>query len=642
LASTRPNVNRQLTELNATSETAANRLLDLLPAAIYTTDAVGRITYFNEAAAALWGCRPELGRAEFCGSWQLSWPDGTPSPHEQSPMAHALRAGRAIAGLKAMGERPDGSRVPFVAYATPLFDANGAPTGAVNMLIDLSGGFDAERSPTRQLEAQAALFEFTNRLFRARSGTQIYEAALDAILRALGCQRASILLFDHAGVMRFVAARSLSDQYRKAVEGHSPWTRASKNPQPISVSDVAGSDLDDKLRQTILNEGIGALAFVPIEAAGELIGKFMMYFDHPHVFSAAEMDLAVVIARQLGFSIARQNAEDARRRAEQASRLLSAIVEASDDAIVSKDLNGIVTSWNGGAERLFGYAPREMIGKSITLLMPPYLQSEEPEILNRIRRGERVDHYETVRVRKDGTLVDISLTVSPVREASGKIVGASKIARDITDRKRAQDRQTLLTREIQHRTKNLFAVVQAVVARSLADKQTLEEGKAAVLSRLQSLAQTHDMLVDTQWQGADIVEVVRMEMTPYAERTTMQGPTVFLHAKAAQSFALALHELATNAVKYGALTNSTGHVQIRWQIHSSPGSKDRFSFRWQELGGPPVTAPTQKGFGSVVLEHVMAEYLDARPELHYGATGLVYEVAGLLEAVTSDANGGKA
>jgi len=119
-----------------------------------------------------------------------------------------------------------------------------------------------------------------------------------------------------------------------------------------------------------------------------------------------------------------------------------------------------------------------------------------------------VDHYDTVRVRKDGTSVDISLTVSPIRDAAGKIIGATKIARDITDRKRAQDRRQLLTREIQHRTKNLFAVV----ARSLADKETLQEGKAAVLSRLQSLAQTHDMLVDTQWQRAGIVDIVRMEI----------------------------------------------------------------------------------------------------------------------------------
>ena len=116
-------MNRQIAELKTAPETAANRLLDLLPAAIYTTDAVGRITSFNEAAAALWGCRPELGRAKFCDSWKLSWPDGTPLPHEQSPTAQALRTGRAIAGLRALGERPDGSRAPVLAYATPLFDA---------------------------------------------------------------------------------------------------------------------------------------------------------------------------------------------------------------------------------------------------------------------------------------------------------------------------------------------------------------------------------------------------------------------------------------------------------------------------------------------------------------------------------------
>src|SRR5215510_11611973 len=143
---------------------------------------------------------------------------------------------------------------------------------------------------------------------------------------------------------------------------------------------------------------------------------------------------------------------------------LAAIVESSDDAIISKDLNGIIASWNKGAERIFGYVAEEVIGKPILILIPQDRQNEETFILERIRRGERVDHYDTVRIRKDGNLVDISLTVSPVMDASGKIVGASKIARDITERKRAQDRQTLLTLEIQHRTKNLFAVVQAVVA----------------------------------------------------------------------------------------------------------------------------------------------------------------------------------
>src|SRR5262249_47667205 len=157
----------------------------------------------------------------------------------------------------------------------------------------------------------------------------------------------------------------LSEAYRKAVEGHSPWMRDTRDPQPIAIDEVEASDLHESLKATVLTEGIGALAFVPLEAGGALIGKFMTYFDRPHPFSTAEIDLAVVIARQLGFSLARHNAEEARRCAEQASRLLGAIVEASDDAIVSKDLNGVVTSWNRGAQRLFGYTAAEIIGKPI-------------------------------------------------------------------------------------------------------------------------------------------------------------------------------------------------------------------------------------------------------------------------------------
>ncbi|HEX8490718.1 MAG TPA: PAS domain S-box protein [Chthoniobacterales bacterium] len=124
----------------------------------------------------------------------------------------------------------------------------------------------------------------------------------------------------------------------------------------------------------------------------------------------------------------------ARSSGEEASRRLAAIIESSDDAIITKDLNGIITSWNAAAERLFGYKPKEIIGKPVTTLIPPDRQSEEPRILGRIRRGERIDHYETVRRRKDGTLFNISVTVSPLKDENGKVIGASKIARDITDR----------------------------------------------------------------------------------------------------------------------------------------------------------------------------------------------------------------
>jgi PAS domain S-box-containing protein len=349
----------------------------------------------------------------------------------------------------------------------------------------------------------------------------------------------------------------------------------------------------------------------------------MAYYNARHVFGDGEIALAVTIARQLGFGIERL-------RTDQAGRLLASIIETSDDGIVSKDLNGIVTSWNRGAERIFGYAADEMIGRPLMTVIPPDRHSEEVEILAKLRRGEHIDHYETVRQRKDGSLVDISLTLSPVRDAAGKIVGASKIVRDISDRKQAQARQELLTHEIQHRTKNLFAVVLAVVSRSFAGKQSVKDAETAVVSRLRSLGQTHIMLIDKEWQGADLAEIVRSEMSPYAGRVQVEGASLTLSATAAQNFALAVHELATNAAKYGALSNATGRVHISWFNGSN-----RLTFRWQERGGPTVRPPTHKGFGSAVLEQVMAEYFEEPPEMDFAPGGVTYSLAASLSSIAA-------
>jgi PAS domain S-box-containing protein len=313
-----------------------------------------------------------------------------------------------------------------------------------------------------------------------------------------------------------------------------------------------------------------------------------------------------------------------------AARLLASIVESSDDAIVSKDLNGIVTSWNKGAERLFGYSAKEMIGMPILTLIPPDRHDEEPGILRRIRRGERIEHYETVRRRKDGSRVDVSITVSPVKDSTGKVVGASKIARDITEAKQAQTRQELLTHEITHRTRNLFAVVQSVVARSFEGKRSVEEARAAVLGRLHSLAQTHTMLNDQHAQVADLADVIRNEMSPYSGRLVIEGPRLLLAAKAAQNFALAVHELATNAAKYGALSNTSGSVRILWHADQQANI---LNFRWEERGGPSVSAPARKGFGSVVLEQLMGEYCDEQPKVEFDPRGITFEMDCSLSAV---------
>ena len=183
-------------------------------------------------------------------------------------------------------------------------------------------------------------------------------------------------------------------------------------------------------------------------------------------------------------------------------RWLASIVESSDDAIVSKNLDGIITSWNRGAERVFGYTAEEAIGQPITIVIPQDRQDEERAILTRIRRGERIEHFETVRQRKHGSLIVVSLTVSPVKDAEGKIVGASKIARDITEQKRSQEQIATLAREAEHRSKNLLATVQAAV--NLSHSDTPEGLKQAIEGRIQALANVHSLFVETRWIGAEL------------------------------------------------------------------------------------------------------------------------------------------
>ena len=431
-----------------------NQFLNALPAAIYMTDTNGRITYFNEAAATLWGCRPQLNSDLWCGSWRLLWPDGKPMSHDACPMAIALKERRAVRGGQAIAERPDGSRVPFMAFPTPLYNASGAFVGAVNMLIDIS--------------------------------------------------------------------------------------------------------------------------------------------EH--------------------------------QRAEQVSHRLAAIVELSEDAIVSKDLNGVIATWNKGAERLFGYLEQEAIGRPITMLIPEQHRDEETRILERIRRGERIDHFETVRQRKDGSMVSISLTVSPITDGLGRIVGASKIARDITEQKLREEQINLLAREADHRTKNLLALAQATV--HLTNGEPAAELKSAIEGRLRALANAHTLLAQSRWAGADLRNLALEELSPYCaadddgSRARIEGPSLMLEQQPAQAIALALHELTTNAVKYGALSIPSGRIALTWRLQSGR----RLFVRWVETGGPQVTPPQRKGFGTRVMTRI-CEQLNGELVFDWRPDGLICDIA---------------
>lgn len=418
-------------------EPRPDSVLGALPVAVYTTDAAGRITFFNDAAAKLWGVRPEIGKSEFCGSWKLYRPDGTALPHNKCPMAMSLKEMRPIEGAEAVAERPDGTRVPLLSYPTPLIDTEGNLAGGVNVLVEIGD----------------------------------------------------------------------------------------------------------------------------------------------------------------------------RKADEIAAHRLAAIVEDSYDAILSKTLDGIIMTWNSGAERLFGYTAEEIVGKPVTTLIPAERTDEEPSILTRIRSGQRVEPYETIRHRKDGSLVEISLCISPITDDQGRIVAASTIARDITEKRRIEEQRRLLLREMNHRVKNLFTVSVSLVNLSARSASTAQELAVILRERLAALARAHaltaassDDLAVTSELPTTLHELIQVIILPFDgsdgcnSRLEITGPDVPVSGSAVTSVALFLHEFTTNSAKYGALADPKGRIRVEC---SATG--DEFFMRWQESGLPaPSTLTSEEGFGSIL------------------------------------------
>jgi PAS domain S-box-containing protein len=316
---------------------------------------------------------------------------------------------------------------------------------------------------------------------------------------------------------------------------------------------------------------------------------------------------------------------------------LAALVESADDAIVSKTLDGAIRSWNPAAQRLFGYTSGEAIGRPISILAAPDRENEMPAILERIRRGEKVDRYETVRRRKDGSLVEISLTVSPIRDETGRIAGASKIARDITERKRVEERQRMLTAELSHRVKNLFAVVQVLAERSSSKTTTAAECVEAFRGRLQALSAAHSALIAENWNWASLAGLAQTALKPYlneGDRIRLDVRDLRLNPDFALTLALGLNELATNAAKYGALASPTGRVTLTAGVEPSE-SGEVFRLVWQEEGGPAVEPPEVSGFGTSMLKQAFEYQHAGRVELDWRKEGLVCDLSLPIARATS-------
>jgi PAS domain S-box-containing protein len=326
----------------------------------------------------------------------------------------------------------------------------------------------------------------------------------------------------------------------------------------------------------------------------------------------------------------------AARREQQGERQIrealhyAAIVEGSDDAILSKDLDGVILSWNRGAERLFGYTADEAVGQPVTLIIPSERLHEEPTILDTVRRGDSVRNFETVRQRRDGALINISLTVSPIKDPRGRIVGASKIARDITELVNARDRQGLLLREMNHRVKNLFALAGSVVGLSARTAPSTQELADSARARLAALARAHSLtfthgVVEASERPATLHTLLRTIVAPFdgprpdgRSRVSISGDDISVADSAVSSLALLVHEFATNAAKYGALSTDEGMIDIACMAEG-----DDVALDWTERGGPPVAnSAGPEGFGAVLSRIAVNNQLGGEIVRNWAPDGL--------------------
>src|SRR5437763_4015221 len=308
-----------------------------------------------------------------------------------------------------------------------------------------------------------------------------------------------------------------------------------------------------------------------------------------------------------------------RKRGEEANALLASTVHSSTDAIFSIDPDLTIKTWNGGAERLYGYTALEAIGHPLQMICPAQLHEEQAGLYTQTMSGKPV-LLETVRRHKDGRLVPVGISGSPIFAPDGRVVGVAAVHRDMTENREYKEHLGFTLRELSHRTKNLLAVVQGLARMIARRSDDVEDFEARFRGCLQALAYSHDLLVQHDWQGATLEELLRVQLAPFggidSGKIVAKGPEVYLTPQTMQTLGLIMHELATNAAKHGALSTPTGSVAISW---TRDPEYQGVELIWQEQGGPPVAAPQRKGFGQVVFERIGASLdgdisTDFRPE----------------------------
>ncbi|MGB9475429.1 MAG: PAS domain S-box protein [Candidatus Udaeobacter sp.] len=435
--------NRKQTERRLAEQA---RLLNLTYDAIIVRDYQDRIIYWNRGAEEMYGfsAKEALGKI----THELLQ---TAHPENLEEIREKLERDDRWSG-ELVHIRKDGKAVTVFSRWRLDRNVSRRPPSILETNTDIT----ARKHVQRQ---QRAVYQFAQRQNMATSVGEIHDASMDAILSAMECQRASILLFNNENVMRFAAWRGLSERYRKAVEGHSPWKPDAKNPKPVCIDDVDIADIPKRLKSTIRREGIRAAAFIPLVSSQKLIGKFMAYYDVPHVFTEEELKLATTIATQVAQAIEQKRDEEALRESE---ARLRATVEQATAGVARCDTNGRIVFANRTLCKMLGYTESELIGRSVADVTYRDDLEKTMRLFQRMVQVGKSFELEKRYVRKDGSVLWADVSANVVREPSGNAQSTVAVIVDITARKKVeealQQSNEALEKLVDQRTKALTVV----------------------------------------------------------------------------------------------------------------------------------------------------------------------------------------
>jgi PAS domain S-box-containing protein len=567
-------------------------ILELLPAAVCVCDADGVIVRYNPKAAELWGRWPRRGDSgeRFCGSHRLFWPDGRPLPHRETPMADVLRTGEPARNLEVLIEQASGSRICVLASIEPIKNEAGEITGAINCFQDITA--------RKRIEEKVRGSQELLRAVVATAPECVKIVAYDGELLHMNPAGLEMVEADGAGAVEGGCIFDLIAPEHRGLwrDNHERVCNGEKLSWEFDVVGLRGTRRQVETYAAPLRMPDGTLAQL-----------------------AVTHDVTE-----------RKRFEAALRDGKQ--RLLE-LLEALPAAVYTTDAAGRITFYNQAAVDLWGHEPElgesEWCG-SWRLRWPDGapMPHEQCPMAVALKENRPIRDAEAVAERPDGTRVPFAAYPTPLRDASGALVGAVNMLVDITHHKQAEQRQQWLINELNHRVKNTLATVQSIAAQSFGGAAE-SQAHRWFEGRLLALSNAHDVLTRENWQGANLRDIVAQAVAPLCgqdkNRFEISGSDLRLPPKMALSLAMAIHELCTNAAKYGALSDAAGSVTVGWRV-VPVGERRRLCLRWAERGGPRVDLPRRKGFGSRLIERGLAHELGAEVRLEYAPSGVVCEI----------------